>query len=83
LGAWLCWGGLVVQAMGAWLPRGGFARPVVEGWGGAWMQGAIGVSLQEGIGKRPGSGGTSVQSRCISGIGGRGSCGVELVGTGY
>ena len=47
------------------------------------MQGAIGVSLPEGNGKRPGSGGTSVQGRCISGVGGRGSGGVELVGTRY
>ena len=47
------------------------------------MQGAIGISLPEGIGKWPGSGGTGVQGRCISGVGGRGSGGVELVGTGY
>jgi len=52
-------------------------------WEGVWVQGAIGVSLQEGIGKRPGFGGTSVRDRCISGVGGRGSEGVELVGTGY
>jgi len=47
------------------------------------VQGAIGIALQEGIGKRPGSGGTGVRGRCISGVGGRGSGGVELVGTGY
>ena len=47
------------------------------------MQGAIGVSLQEGIGKQPGSGDTAVQGRYISGIGGRGSGGVGLVGAGY
>jgi len=35
------------------------------------VQGAIGVSLQEGIGKRPGSGDTGVQGSCISGVGGR------------
>ena len=47
------------------------------------MQGAIGVGLQEGIGKQPGSGGTGVWGRCICGVGGRGSSGVELAGTGY
>ena len=47
------------------------------------MQGAIGVALQEGIGKQPGSGGTGVRGRCTSGVRGRGSVGVELVGTGY
>ena len=47
------------------------------------MQGAIGVSLQERIGKWLGSGDTGVWGVCISGVRGRGSGGVELVGTGY
>jgi len=89
VGAWFSRGGLVRQVVegwpGAWLHGCWLARQVMGGWLGAWLwvvRLEVGRCLGAGSHRGKPAGGdwqmarlrdTGVWSRCISGVGGRGS----------